>query len=88
MIKKRYIFESDNDYMLEKLDSKIKDILEELQNDSLYGSDEEYEEEYSSVEMLLDEYSELLADRKFCFECVRNILQEFSLDLLNEFFDY
>ena len=88
MIKKRYIFESDDDNILEKLDLKIQEALEEIQEGTSYEDGGEYEEEYSPVEILLDEYSELLAIRKFCFECVRSSLQEFSLDLLNEFFDY
>lgn len=88
MIKKRYIFESDDDNILEKLDLKIQEALEEIQEGTSYEDGGEYEEEYSPVDMLFDDYAELLVGRDFCFECIRNILQEFSLDLLNEFFDY
>ena len=88
MIKKRYIFESDDDKILEKIDSKIQEALEEAQEETTYEDGGEYKEEYNSIDMLLDDYAELLTGRDFCFECIRNILQEFSLDLLNEFFDY
>ena len=88
MIKKKYIFKSDDDNILEKSDLKIQEALEEIQEGTSYEDGGEYEEEYSPVDMLLDDYAELLVGRDFCFECIRNILQEFSLDLLNEFFDY
>ena len=77
MIKKRYIFESDDDNILEKLDLKIQEALEEIQEGTSYEDGGEYEEEYSPVDMLLDDYAELLTGRDFCFECIRNILQEY-----------